>query len=163
MESGKGVKDKKGINTNDVVVLQISDSEDAFLAKSSQKNSNNEGTELENLSCRVQTSTTTSSASPEILTSTPTSNKPPKFPTEQVLTRRKSLARSAFSKPKSRLVEPHNANDAKLVEEKKQSSQPQFVISTSPSVAATTPKDNLKSCPITPKTPLIGSPKLEDG
>ncbi|KAK0572109.1 hypothetical protein LWI29_026323 [Acer saccharum] len=158
MESGKGVIDKKGINTNDVVVLQISDSEDAFLGKSSQKNSNNEGTELENLRCRVQASTTTSSSSPEILTSTPTTNKPPKFPTEQVLTRRKSLATSAFSKPKSRLVEPHNANDAKLVGEKTQSSQPH---STSPSGAATTPKEKLKSGPITPKTPLIGSPKFE--
>ncbi|KAI9190920.1 hypothetical protein LWI28_000841 [Acer negundo] len=162
MESGNGVIDKKGINTNDVVVLQISDSEDTFLAKSSQNNSNHEGTELENLGCRVQASTTTSSASPEILISTPTSNKPPKFPTEQVLIRRKSLARSAFSKPKSRLVEPHNANDAKLVEEKTQSSQPPWVTSTSPSGAATTPKENLKSGPITPKTPLIGSPKLED-
>ncbi|KAK4852951.1 hypothetical protein QYF36_001440 [Acer negundo] len=40
--------------------------------------------------------------------------------------------------------------------------KPQFVISTSPSVAATTLKENLKSGPITPKTPLIGSPKLED-
>ncbi|KAK3213447.1 hypothetical protein Dsin_018153 [Dipteronia sinensis] len=162
MESGRGVIDKKGINTNDVVVLHISESEDAFLAKSSQKNSNNEGTELENPGCRVQASTTTCSASPEILISTPTSNKPPKFPNEQVLTRKKSLARSAFSKPKSRLVEPHNANDAKLVEEKTQSSQPQSVISTSPSGAATTPKANLKSSPISPKTPLIGSPKLED-
>ncbi|KAL5835688.1 hypothetical protein ACOSQ3_015243 [Xanthoceras sorbifolium] len=178
MESGKGVGDKKGININDVVV-QIPNFEEAFLAKSFQKNpqqgsSNNEVTELESLRCRVQASTNTSCASPEVLTLTPTANKPPKIPTDQVLTSRKSFAKSAFSKPKSRLVEPHNGNDAKLVVEKTQSQpQPQLVNSTSPLrnspnvtspgrvAGSTTPKENLKSGPVTPKTPLIGSPGLE--
>ncbi|KAJ0031521.1 hypothetical protein Pint_13465 [Pistacia integerrima] len=156
MESGKGVPEKKGTNANDVV-LHISEAEEAPFTK--LESSNTEGTELQNLRCRDQASTFTSSPSPEIVTSNPTLNKPPKIPA-QFLTQRTSLARSEFSKPKSRLVEPHNPNDAKVVEEK-----PALVTSSSPyrnSPNVTIPKENLKSAPVTPRTPLIGSPGDED-
>ncbi|TYH66036.1 hypothetical protein ES332_D06G095100v1 [Gossypium tomentosum] len=93
----------------------------------------------------------------------PVPNKPPKIPIDKKLTPRKSLARSAFSKPKSRLVEPSYLNDAKLVEENSAqilnpSSSP---YRRSPAAAAATPKESLRSAPITPKTPLI-SPGLEE-
>ncbi|KAJ0090608.1 hypothetical protein Patl1_13550 [Pistacia atlantica] len=156
MDPGKGVPEKKGTHANDVV-LHISEAEEASFTK--LESSNTEGTELQNLRCRVQASTFTSSPSPEIVTSNPTLNKPPKIPA-QFLTQRKSLARSEFSKPKSRLVEPYNPNDAKVVEEK-----PALVTSSSPyrnSPNVTTPKENLKSTPVTPRTPLIGSPGDED-
>ncbi|KAK4401249.1 Mechanosensitive ion channel protein 9 [Sesamum angolense] len=43
--------------------------------------------------------------SPEIVRIGPSSNKPPKIPTSETLTRRKSLSRSVYSKPKSRFGE----------------------------------------------------------
>ncbi|XP_044471142.1 mechanosensitive ion channel protein 10-like isoform X3 [Mangifera indica] len=152
METGKGVSEKKGTNANDVV-LHILHPEEASSTK--VESSNIEGTELQNVRCRAKASTFISSPSRDIVNSTPASNKPPKIPT-QSLTQRKSLARSEFSKPKSRLVEPYNPNDAKVVEEK-----PELVTSSSPhrnSPKVSTPRENLKSAPVTPKTPLIGTP-----
>lgn len=152
METGKGVSEKKGTNANDVV-LHILHPEEASSNK--VESSNIEGTELQNVRCRAKASTFISSPSRDIVNSTPASNKPPKIPT-QSLTQRKSLARSEFSKPKSRLVEPYNPNDAKVVEEK-----PELVTSSSPhrnSPKVSTPRENLKSAPVTPKTPLIGTP-----
>ncbi|KAJ4708810.1 Mechanosensitive ion channel protein [Melia azedarach] len=110
MESDKGVTEKKGISINDVIV-QISDTEEASVgsSKSSSKNSqlgssNVELTELKNLRCRVQASKLTGAASPETATTTPTPNKPPRIP-PQSLIQRKPLARSEFSKPKSRFFD----------------------------------------------------------
>lgn len=186
MEAGRGVEEKK--RTNDVV-LQISTTQEPFFntqesrdakaysfSKNSQlgsspKDSNLELTELENLRLRVQTLATSPSseiAKPSPAPS-PTPNKPPKIPTTAALTRRKSLVRSEFSKPKSRLVEPPYPNDASWKEEKTQLVNSSSSYSKSPNVGSpsntvhvTASKDNLKSAPVTPKTPLIGSPGPEE-
>ncbi|XP_057985735.1 mechanosensitive ion channel protein 10-like [Hevea brasiliensis] len=185
MEAGRGKAEKKG--TNDVV-LQISTTQESFFASqetkdtkaytlsknsqlgSSPKRSKLELIELENSSLRIQTSTfATSPSSSDIArygpVPTPTLNKPPKIPTSDSITRRKSLARSEFSKPKSRLVEPPYPNDANLKEEKIRLVNSSSPSSTSPNAASPTntvsvsaQKDSLKSAPITPKTPLIGTP-----
>lgn len=97
--------------------------------------------------------------SPQFRSSPSPSNK---LPTEEKLTPRKSLSRSAISKPKSRLVEPAYLNDVKLVEEKV---PPQLGNSSSP-YRSVSPNNNLRSAtataPVTPKTPLIGTPRDED-
>ncbi|KAJ4824777.1 hypothetical protein Tsubulata_024570 [Turnera subulata] len=95
---------------------------------------------------------------------------PPKIPVTASISRRRSLTRSEFSKPKSRLVEPPYPNDAELKEEKTRLANSSPSRSKSPSVASpshlrstpATPKGNLKSAPVTPKTPLIGTPEHED-
>lgn len=176
MEAGEGVIDKKG--TNDVVIHISSTNQDATakaysFSKNSQlgsspkdSSSNLELTEFENLSVRVQTSP--SSEIPKRSPApSPTPHKPPKIPTTDSITRRKSLARSEFSKPKSRLVEPSYPYDAILKEEMKtgqsgNSSSPLNVASPNHTLGVTTPRDNLRSAPITPKTPLIGTPGLDD-
>ncbi|KAB1209423.1 Mechanosensitive ion channel protein 10 [Morella rubra] len=191
MEGGKGVEDKKGTNE---VVLQIMDGEEAFVQnkesndskvpalteitsysspKDSQlrswpkwiKDSTLELAELDDLKSRVQLSTFENSSSP---TPSPIPSKPPKIPTEALL-RRKSIARSAFSKPKSRLVEPAYAIDANLTAEKAQwaetsSSNRNSPIGASPihKSSVSTPRDKVKSAPITPRTPLIGMPGTEE-
>ncbi|GAV84369.1 MS_channel domain-containing protein [Cephalotus follicularis] len=187
MESSNGVA-KKNATTDFVVQISIPEEESfhgfkesksytktetgssSSLAKQSSPKSNLDLTEHENLPARV--STLASSPSPEANKRSSTPTKPPKIPIEsEQIIRRKSLARSAFSKPKSRLVEPEYPNDATLKEEKTQlpnsSSPHRFspnVASPSNEVAVSTPreKDKLKSSPITPRTPLIGTPGGED-
>ncbi|XVE97921.1 hypothetical protein REPUB_Repub03eG0060600 [Reevesia pubescens] len=178
MEAGKGLVDKKG--TNDVV-LHISNSEDSFvfnketnedsiafssLTEAASKNL--ELKQIENLRVQASTQVTSPSPSSEIGRMSQTPNRPSKIPTDKKLTPRKSLGRSAFSKPKSRLVEPAYPDDAKLVDEKSiqmvNSSSPRLRNSpaaASPSNKTTTPKENLRSAPTTPKTPLI-SPSVEE-
>ncbi|KAK8348552.1 hypothetical protein V6Z12_A06G087900 [Gossypium hirsutum] len=165
METGKGLMEKKG--TNDVV-LHISSPEESLVFKTENDSKGSyELTQFENLRVRVSTTLTpipSPSHPSEIARMSPVPNKPPKIPIDKKLTPRKSLARSAFSKPKSRLVEPSYLNDAKLVEE---NSAQILNPSSSPyrrspaATAAATPKENLRSAPITPKTPLI-SPGLEE-
>ncbi|KAG6769928.1 hypothetical protein POTOM_025595 [Populus tomentosa] len=176
MEAGEGVIGKKG--TNDVVIHISSTNQDATakaysFSKNSQlgsspkdSSSNLELTEFENLSVRVQTSPSSEIPKPSPAPS-PTPHKPPKIPTTDSITRRKSLARSEFSKPKSRLVEPSYPYDAILKEEMKtgqsgNSSSPLNVASPNHTLGVTTPRDNLRSAPITPRTPLIGTPGLDD-
>lgn len=189
MEGGKGVAEKKGTNE---VVVQISGTEKtsgaiketsggstsyAFSPNSElgsspkgTRESNLELKELHSLRCRVQMSTCdTGSPEASIARPSPTGNKPPKIPTEPV-SRRASFSRSAFSKPKSRLVEPPHPTEAILTEEKAQKkSNVNSPYAKSPNgaspgnkFAATTPRDNLRSAPITPRTPLIGTPGGED-
>ncbi|KAB5552530.1 hypothetical protein DKX38_009841 [Salix brachista] len=173
MEAGKGVVERKG--TNDVLIHISSTNQDATseaysFPKNSQLGSspkdsspNLELREFENLTVRVQTS-----PSSEIPPApSPAPHKPPKIPTTDSIKRRKSLARSDFSKPKSRLVEPSYPCNAILKEEMKtgqpgNSSSPLNVASPNHTRGVTTPRDNLRSAPITPKTPLIGTPRADD-
>lgn len=97
--------------------------------------------------------------SPEIARFSRSPSKPPKSPAAAVatLTNRRSLARSVYSKPKSRFGEqPCVAADVNLIEERmaanKVSSHDNKV---SPS---STPKETKGTVPITPKTPLMASP-----
>ncbi|KAF8401064.1 hypothetical protein HHK36_014367 [Tetracentron sinense] len=130
------------------------------------KNSNGGFIELESLKSKVQMPTFMSTPSPDREKFSPSPNKPPKIPAE-TLTRRGSLARSAFSKPKSRFVEPSFRTDLNLVEEK--SSLMQDRSSNSPyrnspinKVTATPPRETIKTAPVTPKTPLMASPGWEE-
>ncbi|KAI4344579.1 hypothetical protein L6164_011787 [Bauhinia variegata] len=194
MEAGKGAGDK--MEPKNELILQISEKEQAFYAKkeskdfegsspviertySSQPNSQmgssfrgfresgTELTEIENLRSRIQVSSSTSSPSPEMKNLTPKSGKPPKIPAEAI-TRRRSLVRSEFSKPKSRLVEPPYPSDAKVLEEKAQSMNSNLSDKNSPTLASpnnkittTTPRGT-NTVPVTPRTPLIGTPVDED-
>ncbi|XVF88867.1 hypothetical protein PTKIN_Ptkin19aG0085100 [Pterospermum kingtungense] len=180
MEAGKGLVKKKG--ANDVVVQILSPEEDSFVfnnedskafssmteAVSYSSPKNLELKQLESLRVQVSTPVTSPSPSREIARMSSTPDKPPKIPTDKKLTPRKSLARSAFSKPKSRLIEPAYPDDANLVKEK---STQMVNLSSSPyrnspaaasaSNKVSTPKEDLRSAPITPKTPLI-SPGHEE-
>ncbi|KAK9274808.1 hypothetical protein L1049_022060 [Liquidambar formosana] len=125
--------------------------------------------ELEKLKSRVQMSTFSSPPSPEIANLGSSPIKPPQVPSESV-TRRRSLARSAYSKPKSRLVEPYDPADLKSVEEKTQllssgspyRNSPNWASPNKKVSAASTPRENLRSAPLTPKTPLMASPGGEE-
>ncbi|CAL0327875.1 unnamed protein product [Lupinus luteus] len=122
------------------VVLQIPEIEEPSYAKS------------------VQVSSFTSSPSPESKYLSPKPTKPPKVPPESVA-RRRSLVRSEFSKPKSRLVEQSYPNEVKFVEEKTHfTSSKDSPSASSPAnkiVGATTPRGNHSPAPVTPRTPLI--------
>ncbi|KAL0447358.1 UNVERIFIED_CONTAM: Mechanosensitive ion channel protein 10 [Sesamum latifolium] len=101
--------------------------------------------------------------SPEIVRIGPSSIKPPKIPTTETLTRRKTLSRSVYSKPKSRFGEQSVSIDGKMFEENGPSAE-ENVISTrnSPNtkldVNSASMKEINRSVPITPKTPLMSSP-----
>ncbi|CAI9285408.1 unnamed protein product [Lactuca saligna] len=97
----------------------------------------------------------------------PSPNRPPKIPNPETLTRRKTLARSIYSKPKSRFGEQplidHNMFD-EMHEPVGQTSNSPMRISAraSPRVAGNTttasPAATPRTLSITPKTPLMASP-----
>lgn len=162
--------DKKG---TEQVVLRILDSEGAVDAgKDVTKCSvasfaDIDLKETRSFRCTIPQSVVGSSPSHEIARMSPL--KPPKIPVESAV-RRPSFTRSSFSKPKSRLVEPPCPDGVSLEEEKTQakstSGSPFYSSSKTDSPAkittATSPRDALKSAPITPKTPLIGSTGSEE-
>ncbi|XP_057501580.1 mechanosensitive ion channel protein 10-like [Actinidia eriantha] len=96
----------------------------------------------------------TSSSSLEITNSSPTPNKPPEISVGSVIQRR-SIARSVYSKPKSRLVEQSYPVNSHLVN----SSSPSPPTS---KTNASTPRENVNTAPVTPKTPLMASQGGED-
>ncbi|XP_068342533.1 mechanosensitive ion channel protein 10-like [Pyrus communis] len=156
MEGGKGVGEKKG--TNDVV-LQISVGEEHTRYSNEIRDSNLQLTELQSL--RVS-----GSASPEIPKPSPSPppGKPPKIPAEPT-SRRASFSRSTFSKPKSRFVETVPPAEKKATDEipqLKSTANSPNVASPSSKIAATAPRDALRSAPITPRTPLINSSEEDD-
>lgn len=158
METSKG---GSGKNETDEVVVMISGSE--YLSRGSSPRPNIELTELENLQSRVQNSNLTSPSAQGLTQSSPSPTKPPRIPA------RKSLSRSSFSKPKSRLAEPLYPGDADIVEEKTHVKSSQSPYRNSPKVGSPynaassgANKGNVKSVPITPRTPLIGSPAPEE-
>ncbi|CAL5360310.1 unnamed protein product [Camellia sinensis] len=112
-------------------------------------------------STELQMSTLPNSSSPEITKSSTTPDRPLKIPDENV-TRRRSIALSANSKPKSRLMEPYYPNDSHLVEESSQLVHSSSPYRNSPKTNASTPKENVKTTPVTPKTPLLASPGGQD-
>ncbi|KAK6118332.1 hypothetical protein DH2020_047903 [Rehmannia glutinosa] len=96
--------------------------------------------------------------SPEIVGIGPSSNKPPQIPKTETLTRRKSLSRSVYSKPKSRFGEQSVAIDGKMFEENGSLVEGQVISSRgSPNTKLdTNSSEVIRTVPITPKTPLIG-------
>lgn len=110
-----------------------------------------------------------SDSSPEIARypPSPSSNKPPKIPTNETLTRRKSLASSVFSKPKSRFGEQSLPIDANMFDEQPEPSanSPYRNVSNRASPTAKMgSSDTFKetsrtvSISVTPRTPLMASP-----
>ncbi|PWA71710.1 Like-Sm (LSM) domain-containing protein [Artemisia annua] len=100
----------------------------------------------------------------------PSPNRPPKIPIPDTLTRRKTLNRSVYSKPKSRFGEQpvidHNMFDQMSEPVGQTSNSPNRTASNraSPRVGGnasplgTPPKETIRNISITTKTPLIGSP-----
>ena len=160
MESGREAATKTGDRKNEVVVT-ISSSEGCTDSKASASTENGfnlsskASIELERLKSSASVTPKTTPPSPDIARSS-NESKTPKIPTESVV-RRRSLGRSAYSKPKSRLLEPSYPIGTS-VEEKTQllpSSSPN-TNSASPvhNLTATTPKGNVRTAPATPRTPL---------
>lgn len=160
MEGGKGVEQQKA-GSSDEVVVSISGIEESRAVGSPSTGS----TELQSLKTRTQISEPkSSSSSPERIHFSTTPNRPPKIPDEAV-TRRRSLARSAYSKPKSRFAEPHSySDDSHLEEQSSHLAHSSSPYRSSPHMASpnsknnVTPKGNLRTAPVTPKTPLMASP-----
>ncbi|KAI4380788.1 hypothetical protein MLD38_006936 [Melastoma candidum] len=161
MEVGKG-KDV------DEVVVMISPSAADREARGGSQKLNLELLELENLRSSVQGSGLTSSPSPTAVQQSPNYGKPPKMPTTgNTLSSRASFARSSFSKPKSRFVEPAYPGEAAVIvgEKSPLRSSPNVgspYNNVSNSGAKDKERENLRSAPITPRTPLIVSPAVED-
>ncbi|KAF8023447.1 hypothetical protein BT93_F0831 [Corymbia citriodora subsp. variegata] len=158
METSKGGSEK---NETSEVIVMISGSE--YRSRGSSPRPNIELTELENLQSRVQNFNLTSPPPQGLTLSSPLPSKPPKIPAK------KSLSRSSFSKPKSRLAEPSYPGDADLVKERTQVKGSRSPYRNSPRVGSPyhaagsgANKDNVKSVPITPRTPLIASPAPEE-
>lgn len=123
------------------------------------------------LSSQNQRSVQVSDSSPEIAryspSPSPSPNKPPKIPTTETLTRRKSLASSAFSKPKSRFGEQSLPIDANMFDEQADptANSPNRNVSNRASPTAkmgstNTFKETTRtvSISVTPRTPLMASP-----
>ncbi|XP_052182203.1 mechanosensitive ion channel protein 10-like isoform X2 [Diospyros lotus] len=124
--------------------------------------------ELESHKPRAQVSTVaSSSSSPEITRPVPSPNKPPMIPEKPILQRR-SLTRSAYSKPKSRLVEPFYPNGLHLFDERNQvvhsGSSYWNLLHTASSIskANVSTHKSARTAPITPKTPLMATPGGEE-
>ncbi|KAM7493508.1 hypothetical protein LguiB_028117 [Lonicera macranthoides] len=106
--------------------------------------------------------------SPEIARYYPSPNKPPKIPTTETLNRRKSLARSVYSKPKSRFGDQSVQLDSSMFDEitspmqeqtEQGSNSPFRNISNRNSPSNNNKlKETIRAVPVTPKTPLMGSP-----
>ncbi|XP_070009049.1 mechanosensitive ion channel protein 10-like isoform X1 [Nicotiana sylvestris] len=111
-----------------------------------------------------------SDSSPEIArySPSPSPNKPPKIPTTETLTRRKSLARCTYSKPKSRFGEQSVPIDANMFNEQAaepSASSPNRNVSNHASPTAKMGSSNTfkettrtVSISVTPRTPLMASP-----
>lgn len=103
--------------------------------------------------------------SPETSRFSPSPNKPPKVPVNnENLTRRRSLTRSVYSKPKSRFGEQPYPVDSDVFEEDSLTLQEQMAKNSPYSNSLNRGSPNNKSAstirtnPITPKTPLMASP-----
>ncbi|KAK6162024.1 hypothetical protein DH2020_001865 [Rehmannia glutinosa] len=102
----------------------------------------------------AQKSVPSSCPSPEIVGFSPSPNKPPKIPKGENLTRRKSLSRSVYSKPKSRFGEQSMPIDSKIFENRALIDDCTVSSRSSPSSKV----DNNRTVQISPKTSLISSP-----
>lgn len=158
MEVGKA-REQKPVG-GDEVVVSISGIEDSRSVGSHPAGS----TELQSLKTRVPISEPkSSSSSPERTHFSTTPNRPPKTADEAV-TRRRTLTRSVYSKPKSRFAEPHSSysDESHLVEESSHLVHSGSPYRNSPHMASPTSKTNVRTAPVTPKTPLMASPGEEE-
>lgn len=162
------MSEKKNVNGSEVVIKISSDEspKDNVDARNSKGSSSEATTEPVTAGFAAK-SVPASSPSPEIrFASSP--NKPPKIPTTNeaaTLARRRSLARSVYSKPKSRFGEPSYIDDNAFDEHVDLSRRDQVGVNspyrTSFSRASPNSKSGLsaRTNSITPKTPLMASPR----
>ncbi|XP_075512866.1 mechanosensitive ion channel protein 10-like [Primulina tabacum] len=151
MESGMALKDK-GVNYDVVVEIQNPGTEETS-RKSADFQRNGVSESKEDLPREQK----------NLVPPPDFSAKPPLGPA----IRQRSLSKSAYSKPKSRIVEPPHTSKTKPVEENAQPARPAkspYILSpkvASPSVKVNpgTPK---ASAPITPKTPLMAAAGGDD-
>ncbi|KAF7142869.1 hypothetical protein RHSIM_Rhsim05G0012400 [Rhododendron simsii] len=158
MEVGKAWEQKPV--SGDEVVVSISGIEESRSVGSHPAGS----TELQSLKTRVPISEPkSSSSSPERTHFSTPPNRPPKTP-EEAVTRRRTLTRSAYSKPKSRFAEPHSSysDESHLVEESSHLVHSGSPYRNSPHMGSPTSKTNVRTAPVTPKTPLMASPGEEE-
>ncbi|XP_057776325.1 mechanosensitive ion channel protein 10-like [Salvia miltiorrhiza] len=129
------------------------DSKSGFSAASPLRESNDSA-------LNAQKSPPMSYASPETVRIAPIASKPPKIPTGEGLTRRKTLSRSVYSKPKARFGEQSVHIDGKMFDEDGPEVNVVPSRGASPNhVKADTGSASIKdrTVPITPKTPLMNS------
>ncbi|KVH93611.1 Like-Sm (LSM) domain-containing protein [Cynara cardunculus var. scolymus] len=105
----------------------------------------------------------------------PSPNRPPKIPHPDTLTRRKTLARSIYSKPKSRfgeqplidssmfddIAEPvgqTSNSPIRIVSNRASPNNPKVAANPTASPSGTPSKETIRTVSITPKTPLMASP-----
>ncbi|CAL5421896.1 unnamed protein product [Camellia sinensis] len=148
-----------------VIVMSGEDSKPRNSVDSAHEVSADSNMGLPPMSCR----------SPEIGRFYPSPNKPPRIPNTntEALTRRKSLARSVLSKPKSRFGEQSVPIDSNLIEEiglamqertAHSSFSPNQILSNRASPinkmtpTSSTLKETMRAVSITPRTPLMASP-----
>ncbi|KAH7574437.1 hypothetical protein ACOSP7_008533 [Xanthoceras sorbifolium] len=160
------MSEKKTVNGSEVVIsISSEETQKANIGTKDLKGSPSDARSESATAGFVAKSVPIGSASPEIrFSSSP--NKPPKIPTtnEAALTRRRSFARSVYSKPKSRFGEQPYV-DANMFEEKDHSSLQEQMGANSPyrnSFSRASPNNksisSIRTNSITPKTPLMASP-----
>ncbi|XP_076936882.1 mechanosensitive ion channel protein 10-like [Bidens hawaiensis] len=102
----------------------------------------------------------------------PSPNRPPKIPNPETLTRRKTMSRSIYSKPKSRfgeqpvidhnmfdeMLEPAGQTSASPIRPASNRASPRTTGNTAASPNGTPLKETTRTISITPKTPLMASP-----
>lgn len=154
MEGGKGVELKERSNEVVVSILGIQESG----SPPSSRNTPTRGIESDKSRIQMSIITSSSSSSPEITRSSATPNRPSKISGESAVTQGKLIATSPYMKPKSRLVEPSYPINTPLVKESSKLITSSSPYRNSPKTNATTPKGNVSTAPITPKTPLMASP-----
>ncbi|XP_020553576.1 mechanosensitive ion channel protein 10-like isoform X2 [Sesamum indicum] len=176
MESEISLKEKGG-NFDVVVEIQGPGSEENP-GKASDFQENGDSESMEQLT-RVQMNLFTSTSAPAQVNMTSQNPTPPaqiiipsqipapvtdlsgKPPTAPAM-RRRTLTKSAYSKPKSRIVEPQLSTNSKPAEENAQTTPAKSPVISSPSMVSPSLKANPNStpktsAPITPKTPLMAS------
>lgn len=162
------MSEKKTLNGTEVVI-QISGEETpkAKLDSTNAKESSSEATTEPTTAGTVAKSVSVSCPSTEISRFSPSPDKPPKIPTanEAILRQRRSLKRSAYSKPKSRFGEQPYKVDASMLEENDNLASQEQVGVNSPCrnyLTRGSPNNKYISSivtnPITPRTPVLTSP-----
>ncbi|XP_057430852.1 mechanosensitive ion channel protein 10-like [Lotus japonicus] len=164
-EEQEGVVDKK--RTKNEVVLRISDTEDAALyaRRESRGSPVAESTSSYSPQLNTQMGTSPTKGFRDSQVELENLRSRGQVSTELVTTTRSFLGRSEFSKPKSRMVEPPCPRDVSFVEEKTQiikSSNSSVRSSPNKKVSGTSPRDVADGTVVTPRTPLIGTPREEE-
>lgn len=151
--------------TSDIIVSITAAEQVLNLTSGSKSSDNNTSNAEEGFGIKVSSPQRSirvdTQLSPDISKLSPASTpgKPPKIPI-QYPSRKQSLTRSSYSKPKSRLVEPSYPSDMSLLEEKVPMLGDKSPAKASPRANGSTPRAS--QTPVTPKTPLMAAQGGDD-